>query len=157
MQKIRKLIRRLKRMQKGKPSLWLIISGAAMIFYFIHRSFEDFTALHNGAPIEQITSFKYLPVFSEELFLVIIASCASMIGAIMLKWGGKGAIVLAIASYVPIGFFAHWGYGYTRQNVTEGMLQLLTAVLCIAAITAAITIGESYIRKRKKRRSKKPT
>lgn len=144
-------------MQKGKPSLWLIISGAAMIFYFIHRSFEDFAALHNGAPIEQITSFKYLPVFSEALLLIIIASCASMIGAIMLKWGGKGAIVLAIVSYVPICFFAYWGYGYTRQNVAEGMLMLLFSVVFIAVVIATIVVGESYVRKRKKKQSKKLT
>ena len=84
----------MKKTQKGKPNPWLVIIGTAMILYFIYRSFEDFVALHNGAPLEQVTSFRYSPVFSEALLLVIITTLASMIGAIMLVVGNLIADIL---------------------------------------------------------------
>ncbi|MNX96609.1 hypothetical protein D3C86_1289320 [compost metagenome] len=150
-------MRFLKKIQKGKPNFWLILSGVALVFTLIYHSFEGFVALHNGASLEQINSFRYSPVFSEALWLVIIATFASTIGAIMLKWGKIGAAILALVSYIPIGFFAYWGYGYTRQNVADGMQLLLISVLSIAAIVAAMVISESYIRKRKKKKRKKQT
>lgn len=152
-QKIRRFMRLPKKILKGKSNPWLIIFGIALVFALIHRSFEDFVALHNGAPLEQIDSYRYSPVFSEVLWLIILATFASMICAIMFKWGKMGAVALTVVSYIPIGFFAYWGYEYTHQNVADGMLLLLMSVLSIAAIVAAVTIGESYARKRKKKRT----
>lgn len=149
-QKMRRFMRLVKKTLKGKSNPWLIIFGVALVFALIYRSFEDFVALHNGAPLEQIDSYRYSPVFSEVLWLVVIATFASMICAIMLKWGKIGAVTLAIVSYIPIGFFAYWGYEYTHQNVTDGILSLLISVLSITTIVATVAIGESYARKRKK-------
>ncbi len=156
-QRMRKLTRHLKRILKSKPGLWVILSSGAMVFFIIHNSFDSFVALHNGASIEQVSSRRYSPVFSEALWLIVIATFGSMIGAIMLKWGKWGAVGLAIVSYISIGAFAYWAYDYTHQNVTEGVMTLLITMLSTAVIVAVIMISEACVRKRRRRRQKTTT